>query len=58
MRKLMNPAFGLKVLHNSLPIFNDETNVLVQNLAQAVGKPEFDIFPFMNICSLRNVCGK
>ncbi|XP_055308397.1 cytochrome P450 4C1-like [Sitodiplosis mosellana] len=57
IRKLMNPAFHLKVLQASMPIFNDETKTLIQKLNARVGDADFDILPLMNFITLRIICG-
>lgn len=57
IRKLMNPAFSLNVLKSSMSIYHDETSLLLENLNHKVQKTEFDIFPLVNVCTLRMLCG-
>ncbi|KOB69197.1 Cytochrome P450, family 4, subfamily V, polypeptide 2, partial [Operophtera brumata] len=41
-RKLLNPAFSQHVINGFLPIFNDMSKMLVENLRKEVGKEPFD----------------
>ncbi|XP_059621809.1 uncharacterized protein LOC132265248 [Phlebotomus argentipes] len=55
-RKYLNPTFSLKILQSYIPIFNKETQTLVNRLRKFDGKPEFDIYQFMDACTLDIVC--
>lgn len=46
-RKLLNPAFGHKVLLSFLPIFNTETALLVKALDDLVDEGEKDLTPLL-----------
>ncbi|EDV91207.1 probable cytochrome P450 313a4 [Drosophila grimshawi] len=51
-RKLLNPAFAHKVLLNTLPIFNRESEILVNELDKLVDAGELDLMPLLQHCSL------
>ncbi|XP_064556438.1 probable cytochrome P450 313a4 [Drosophila montana] len=44
-RKMLNPAFGHKVLLSFLPIFNDETAILLKEFDKMADGREMDILP-------------
>ncbi|ALC46388.1 Cyp313a5 [Drosophila busckii] len=51
-RKLLNPAFGHKVLLSFLPTFNDETTTLLQSFDALVGDGEKDLIPLLQSFTL------
>ncbi|EFA01322.2 cytochrome P450 monooxigenase CYP4H10 [Tribolium castaneum] len=55
-RKLITPTFHFKILDQFLDVFNSCGNVLVQRLSSQVGKDSFDVYPFINLCSLDIIC--
>lgn len=46
-RKLLNPAFGHKVLLSFVPIFNAETAILLKSLDALLDDGEKDLIPFL-----------
>lgn len=58
IRKLLNPSFNLKILQSFVPIFNDKTNIMLDNLEAEVGKKNFDVSQYMFACTLDMVCGE
>lgn len=58
IRKLLNPSFNLKILQSFVPIFNNKTKIMLENLEKEAGNPNFDFAPYMHACTLDMVCGK
>lgn len=58
IRKLLNPTFNLKILQSFVPIFNDKTNIMLENLDKEAGNPNFDLSQYMHACTLDMVCGE
>lgn len=56
-RKLLTPAFHFKILEDFVHVFNEQSAVLIGKLSEKVGQ-EFDIFPFITLCTLDVICGK
>lgn len=56
-RKLLTPAFHFKILEDFVHVFNEQSAVLVGKLSEKVGQ-EFDIFPYITLCTLDVICGK
>lgn len=54
----MNPSFNLKILQSFVPIFNEKTQYMLNQLDKQAGDACFDILPFMNSLTLDMVCGK
>lgn len=57
-RRLINPTFNRQVLKSYIPIFNKETNTLTDLLAKEVDGGAFDIYEYMDRCTLDTVCRK
>lgn len=57
-RRLLNPTFSRQVLKSYIPIFNKETRTLTQRLRQELDKGTFDIYNYMDRCTLDAVCRK
>lgn len=57
-RKYLNPTFSLKILQSYMPIFNKESHTLTNRLKDFIRKPAFDIYRFMDACTLDIVCRK
>lgn len=58
IRKLLNPCFNLKILQSFVPIFNDKTNLMLNNLKKEVGTGPFDVAQYLHACTLDMVCGQ
>ncbi|KAH8360198.1 hypothetical protein KR093_011323 [Drosophila rubida] len=52
-RKVLNPAFGPKVLLSFVPIFNKEGGSLIQQLDKLVGQGDIDLLSYLKIFTLR-----
>lgn len=57
IRKLLNSTFNLKILQSFVPIFNDKTNIMLENLDNEAGNSNFDLSKYMHACTLDMVCG-
>lgn len=58
-RKLLVPAFHFKILHDFVPVFNEQGNVMVDRLREIArsGQP-IDIVPVVTACTLDIICGQ
>ena len=58
-RKLLTPTFHFKILGDFIHIFNEQSQVLIQqlNAALVTQKDGFDIYPFITRCTLDIICG-
>ena len=62
-RKLLVPAFHFKILHDFVPVFNEQGTVLVKKLQQIARRKcpnctVIDIVPVITACTLDIICGK
>lgn len=57
-RRMINPTFNRHVLKSYIPIFNKETNTLTELISNEIGKSAFDIYKFMDRCTLDTICRK
>lgn len=57
-RKFLNPTFNLKILKSFVPIFNNQTNILRDILSNEEENRIFDIYKYMDRCTLDTVCRK
>ena len=55
-RKLLTPTFHFKILEDFVQVFNEQSVVLVQRLNEKVGQ-DFDVFPYITLCTLDVICG-
>ncbi|PSN37164.1 Cytochrome P450 4C1 [Blattella germanica] len=55
-RKIITPAFHVKVLETFIDVFNRNTKILNQKLEKNVNGPDFDIFPYCNLAALDIIC--
>lgn len=55
-RKLITPAFHFKILDNFIPIFNTESDVLIEKLSRVVDKTSINIWPFLTAFALDSIC--
>ncbi|KAK3927753.1 Cytochrome P450 4C1, partial [Frankliniella fusca] len=51
-RKLLSPAFSVRVLEQFVSLFNKHSAVLEAKLLARVGQPPFDITPLTSLCAL------
>ena len=60
---MLTPTFHFKILEDFLDIFNKQSQVLVQKLAEAhnemkdLNRDRIDIFPYVARCTLDIICG-
>lgn len=57
-RKILTPAFHFKILDDFIDVFQEQSAIMVNRLASEVGKAEFNIFPYVTLCTLDIICGK
>lgn len=58
-RKLLIPAFHFKILHDFIPVFNEQANILIQKLKlQSNTGKLIDLVPNVTACALDIICGK
>lgn len=58
-RKLLVPAFHFKILHDFVPVFNEQALIMVQKLKEVSRKSKsFNIVPYVTACTLDIICGK
>lgn len=55
-RKLMTPSFHFDILRDFLPVFNDQSKVLVDIMKQQADKEWVDIVHLITLCSLDIMC--
>ncbi|XP_069675175.1 cytochrome P450 4C1-like isoform X1 [Periplaneta americana] len=54
-RKLLTPAFHFRILEQFVDVFNNNGNILLENLSKHVNGPDFEIKPYMQLCALDNI---
>ncbi|KAI9560159.1 hypothetical protein GHT06_014170 [Daphnia sinensis] len=54
-RKMLTPTFHFKILEDFVHVFNEQSKTLVEKLTTKVGQ-DFDIFPFITLCTLDVIC--
>lgn len=58
-RKFLNPCFSLKILQSYMPIFNEQSCVMMDNMAaKAKSKESFNFYEYMDACTLDMICRK
>ncbi|XP_054724772.1 cytochrome P450 4c3-like [Uloborus diversus] len=55
-RKLLTPSFHFRILENFLPVFHDQSMVLVKKLHSMAKQEYVDITPLIVLCTLDAVC--
>nr|AFK24489.1 cytochrome P450 family 4 protein [Perinereis aibuhitensis] len=55
-RKLLTPTFHFRILQDFLEVFNEQSQIMVENLKKKVGGNKFDIFPYITHCALDIIC--
>nr|CAD7402599.1 unnamed protein product [Timema poppensis] len=55
-RKIITPTFHFKILENFIDVFNLNGQKLVDKLQKEVNGPEFDICPYVTLCTLDIIC--
>ncbi|UYV77770.1 hypothetical protein LAZ67_15002210 [Cordylochernes scorpioides] len=54
-RKMITPSFHFRILEDFVPVFNEQSMVLVNKLAATEGT-QVDIVPLMSLCALDIIC--
>ncbi|KAJ4450388.1 hypothetical protein ANN_01809 [Periplaneta americana] len=54
-RKLLTPAFHFRILEQFVDVFNNNGNILLENLSKHVNGPDFEIKPYVQLCALDNI---
>lgn len=58
-RRLITPTFHFDILKAYLPIINDQTDILIENLIKkSKSGEEIDVFQTMSLLTLDIICGK
>jgi cytochrome P450 family 4 len=55
---MLTPAFHFKILENFLEVFSEKSEILVRKLQKEIGPQSFDIYPYINSCTLDVICSK
>jgi cytochrome P450 family 4 len=55
---MITPTFHFKILENFLEVFSEKSEILVRKLQKEVGSHSFDIYPYINSCTLDIICGE
>ncbi|KAJ4451988.1 hypothetical protein ANN_03472 [Periplaneta americana] len=55
-RKIITPSFHFKILEQFIPIFAENSGILVNELRKEVGREVFDVNPYIFACSLDIIC--
>ncbi|KAJ4450387.1 hypothetical protein ANN_01808, partial [Periplaneta americana] len=54
-RKLLTPAFHFRILEQFVEVFNNNANILLENLSKHVNGLDFEIRPYIQLCALDNI---
>ncbi|XP_021940758.1 cytochrome P450 4C1-like isoform X1 [Zootermopsis nevadensis] len=55
-RRLIMPTFNPRNLERFVDVFSAQTQIMVHKLAKEVGRGAFDVFRYVNLCSLDTIC--
>ncbi|KAF2900105.1 hypothetical protein ILUMI_06080 [Ignelater luminosus] len=55
-RKLITPTFHFQILENFVEVFEEKSQMLVNQLSQKADGKVFDIYPFITHCALDIIC--
>lgn len=55
-RKLLTPTFHFRILQDFLEVFNEQSQIMVENLKKKADGKAFDIFPHITHCALDIIC--
>ncbi|GIY42944.1 cytochrome P450 4V2 [Caerostris extrusa] len=55
-RKLLTPAFHFTILEDFIPVFQEQSSVLVSKLQDLTKEPWVDIVPLLTSCTLDIIC--
>ncbi|XP_055923354.1 cytochrome P450 4d1-like [Eupeodes corollae] len=57
-RRIITPAFHFKILEQFIEIFDQESIKMVEKLRTQIDKDSFDLYFYVNTCTLDVICGK
>jgi len=55
---MITPTFHFQILENILEVFSEKSKMLVRKLQKEIGSQSFDIYPYINSCTLDVICSK
>ncbi|XP_011501315.1 PREDICTED: cytochrome P450 4c3 [Ceratosolen solmsi marchali] len=55
-RKILTPTFHFNILEGFVQVFGEQTEVLVRKMGAELGKPSFNVFPYVTLCTLDIIC--
>ncbi|XP_031330392.1 cytochrome P450 4C1-like [Photinus pyralis] len=55
-RKVIMPTFNQRILDEFVPVFAEQSEILLEQLKKQVGKGSFDIFQLVSRCTLDIIC--
>ncbi|KAK4879369.1 hypothetical protein RN001_007515 [Aquatica leii] len=55
-RRLIASTFHIQIFKGFIEIFESNAKILVNKLENEVENPSFDIYPFITLCALDNIC--
>ncbi|GIY61051.1 cytochrome P450 4V2 [Caerostris extrusa] len=55
-RKLLTPTFHFTILEDFIPVFQEQSSVLVSKLQDLTNEPWVDIVPLLTSCTLDTIC--
>ncbi|KAB0798366.1 hypothetical protein PPYR_09359 [Photinus pyralis] len=55
-RRMLTPAFHFKILEGFIDSFNQMGEILLKNLEREVGKPSFNVYPYIALYTLDVIC--
>lgn len=59
MRKMMTPAFHFQILERFIPVFEEQVNVMIENIRKEITNPKaIDVFPKFHALTLDIISGK
>lgn len=57
-RKIISPTFNQRILDTFVPVFDQQSKILVEQLSGQIGAGQFEIAKYVSQCSLDMVCGE
>jgi hypothetical protein len=55
---MITPTFHFKTLEGYLEVSSEKSEILVRTLQKEVGSHSFDIYPYINRCTMDVICGE
>lgn len=55
-RKFLNPCFSPRILQSYMPIFNEQSEIMMHNLQGKCGAGNFNFYESMDACTLDMIC--